>query len=171
MNISKNTRRVCVMGLMLAVVAAVSWLEHTLPQPPFLPPNFRFGLSNIIVMYCFFFTGRGSAALLNVLKALFVVFMRGPFAGVMSFCGGMAAILVLLLLTSLFGGGLSYTAAGICGALAHNLGQLAAALVIVRTNIFLAYLPVLLVAGVVTGAATGILLKAAIPLLDRIQRL
>ena len=171
MNISGKTRHICMMGLMLAVVAAISWLEHALPQPPFLPPGFRFGLSNIVVMYCFFFKGRGSAALLNVLKSLLVVFMRGPFAGAMSFCGGMAAILTLLLLTLLFGGGLSYMAAGICGAVAHNLGQLAAASAVVRTNIFLAYLPILLVAGVVTGAVTGILLKAAIPLLDRIQKL
>ncbi|MCL2034627.1 MAG: Gx transporter family protein [Oscillospiraceae bacterium] len=171
MNIKENTRRVCVTGLMLAMIAAVSWLEHTLPQPLFLPPNFRLGLSNIIVMYCFFFMGRGSAALLNVLKALAVLLFRGPFAGAMSFCGGMAAILALLLLNLLFGAGLSYTAAGICGALAHNLGQLAAASVIVRTNIFLAYLPSLLIAGAVTGAVTGIMLKAAIPLLDKIRRL
>ena len=171
MNIKENTRRVCVTGLMLAMAIAVSWLEHTLPQPPFLPPNIRLGLSNIIVMYCFFFMGRKSAALLNVLKAVFVLLTRGPFAGAMSFCGGMAAILAMLLLTLMFGTGLTYTAAGICGALAHNLGQLAAASAIVRTNIFLAYLPGLLLAGAVTGAVTGILLKAAIPLLSRIQRL
>jgi heptaprenyl diphosphate synthase len=93
MNISEKARKAALMGLLLAVAVALSWCEQALPPLPFLPPNFRYGLGNIAVMYCFFSVGKGSAATLNALKSLFVALTRGPFAGVMSLCGGMAAIL------------------------------------------------------------------------------
>lgn len=153
--------------MLLAAAAALSWLEHSLPPLPFLPPHFRLGVSNVVTMYCFFYVGKKSAASLNALKALFVVFTRGAFAGALSFCGGMAAILALVLLSFLLKSRLSYLLAGVAGALAHNLGQLAAASVAVRANILPAYLPALLVAGVVTGSFTGALLKTTLGIINK----
>lgn len=156
------------MGIMLALVMVLSWFEHMLPQLPVLPPNFKFGLSNIVTMYCFFFVGKGSAVTLGVLKSLFVMFMRGPFAGILSFTGGMLSILVLILLISIFGKKISYVAASICGATMHNLGQIAAASLIVKTDIVFVYLPVLLIMGIIMGSITGILLKIVMPMLQKI---
>ncbi|HCE61980.1 MAG TPA: heptaprenyl diphosphate synthase, partial [Clostridiales bacterium] len=42
------------------------------------------------------------------------------------------------------------------GAMGHNLGQMAAAVLISRTSAILYYLPVLLVSGIVTGIFTGL---------------
>jgi heptaprenyl diphosphate synthase len=170
MNISEKARKAALMGILLAVAIALSWCEQVLPPLPFLPPNFRYGLGNIAVMYCFFQVGKGGAATLNTLKSLFVVLTRGPFAGAMSFCGGMAAILALVLLTHLLREKLSYIMAGVYSALAHNLGQLAAAAVVVRTNILPAYLPALLAAGVITGALTGTLLRICLASVEKFTK-
>jgi heptaprenyl diphosphate synthase len=159
MNVSEKTRKAALMGILLAAAVALSWCEQALPPLPMLPPNFRYGLANVAVMYCFFQVGKGGAATLNVLKSLFVALTRGPFAGAMSLCGGMAAILALVALSAMKRERLTYVMAGVSAALAHNLGQLVAAAAVVRTNILPAYLPGLIVAGVITGALTGTLLR------------
>ena len=44
----------------------------------------------------------------------------------------------------------------VLGAMAHNAGQIAAAVLITRTPSIVAYLPILLVSGILTGLFTGL---------------
>ena len=55
----------------------------------------------------------------------------------------------------------------VCGALAHNIGQLLGASVILSTAVSLYYAPVMLVLGLVMGALTSITLKALLPALGK----
>lgn len=170
-NIGEKTKMVTLTGVMLAVVITLSYLEHMLPQLPFLPPNFRLGLSNVATMYCFFFIGKSPAITLNVLKSLFIALMRGPFAGVLSFSGGMLSIIVLIILTAVFKDRISYIMISIFAAIAHNIGQIAAASFVVKTNILWVYFPVLLIMGIIMGTITGTLLKVIMPLLHKVLKL
>ena len=52
--------------------------------------------------------------------------------------------------------------ASVLGAMLHNLGQLLAAMVIAATPGLIAYLPVLLLSGMVTGLFTGIAAQAVV---------
>ena len=45
------------------------------------------------------------------------------------------------------------------GAVCHNLGQIAVAIIVVETTSILYYVPALLVAGLITGAIIGIISK------------
>jgi heptaprenyl diphosphate synthase len=45
----------------------------------------------------------------------------------------------------------------ICGAIAHNIGQIAVAIVILEEFKIALYLPILLISGAITGAIIGIL--------------
>lgn len=169
MNHLKNgAHRLALMGMMLAMITALSALEHSLPPIPLLPPNVRLGLSNIITMYALFFMGRSSAILLAVLKSLFVLLMRGATASLLSLCGGLMSIAVILLLIAVSQNRLSYLILSIAGAIFHNLGQIIAASFILKTNMVLFYLPVLLVFGILTGSVTGTLLRVVMPMFDRI---
>ena len=56
----------------------------------------------------------------------------------------------------------------VCGALAHNVGQLLGAGVIISSSLSLYYAPVMLVLGLVMGALTSITLKALLPALGRL---
>ncbi|MDR1664989.1 MAG: Gx transporter family protein [Clostridiales bacterium] len=165
MSIKKITR----LGVMLAMVIALSILENMLPPLPLLPPNVKPGLSNIITMYCVFFTGRTQALSLNVLKSFFVFLTRGPVAGLLSLCGGMLSVCVVILLVVIFKEKISYAAVSVLGACAHNLGQYAAvSAVMVSPGLWAYYLPALLISGVVMGTLTGALLKAALPVLGKV---
>ena len=55
----------------------------------------------------------------------------------------------------------------VCGALAHNVGQLLGAGVIISSSLSLYYAPVMLVLGLVMGALTSITLKALLPALGQ----
>jgi heptaprenyl diphosphate synthase len=162
-------KKTAFMGLMLAVILVLAMLEHMLPPLPLLPPNVRFGLSNIVTMYCVFFIGRPQAVTLNILKSFFVLLTRGPLAGLLSLSGGMLSILVIILLVWVFKEKISYAAISIAGACAHNLGQYAVVSLILDAPYLVYYLPVLLGAGVATGLVTGALLVAVMPLVKGLK--
>jgi len=166
-SIQHKTKQLAVLGMLLAIIAVLSWLEHMLPPLPALPPNIRLGLSNVVTMYALFFLGRGPAFTLTVLKSLFVLLTRGATAGLMSLCGGLFSITVILLLSLLRGGRISYLLLSVAGAIAHNIGQIVIASFLLGVNLVLYYLPVLILFGVLMGSVTGMLLRVVLPLFEK----
>jgi heptaprenyl diphosphate synthase len=165
-----KTKKIVFLGLMLAIIIVLSALEHMLPPLPLLPPNVRIGLSNIVTMYCVLFVSRTSAVTLNLLKSLFVLLTRGPIAGLLSLCGGMLSIFVIILLIVIFRDRISYVTISVAGACFHNLGQYAAVSFLLASPYLMYYLPVLIVSGVAVGFLTGALLKLTLPALHSIPR-
>ncbi|MCL2665296.1 MAG: Gx transporter family protein [Defluviitaleaceae bacterium] len=151
-------KKITLTGILLAMTVALAAFEHTLPPVPFFPPGAKLGLSNIVVMYGVFFCGRADAVFLAAGKAAFVFVIRGTVASLLSFCGGFLSVGIIILLVVIFGKKISYIAVSVAGALAHNIGQLAACAALLRTAGLIFYLPLLTVFGVFTGAATGLLL-------------
>ena len=155
--------QVAFMGLLFALAIALSVLESWLPA--FIAvPGIKLGLSNIVVMYCVFLLGASGAFTLAVLKALFVLFTRGLIAAALSGAGGAASICVMLLLISMQKHTASYSLISMAGAVAHNMGQLALAALLLGTGrIMLYYLPVLFFSGLIMGMLTAVLLRAVMP--------
>lgn len=156
------------LSLMLTLMIVLSALEHMLPPLPLLPPSVKLGLANIVTMYCVFFVKKTEAIGLNVLKSFFVFLTRGPMAGLLSFCGGMMSIGIIILLVIAFKSKISYITLSISGAVAHNLGQLAAVSFILDVSYLYYYLPVLLVSGVLMGIITGTVLKVIMPVFGNV---
>ena len=152
------------MGLLFALAMALSFLESLLPALPMLPPGIRLGLSNIITMYALFVLGPVSGYTIAVLKSLFVLLTRGAVAAAMS-----ASVTVMLLLSLLPGIRRQYLLLSVFGGAAHNVGQLIAARFIISNQYVWYYLPVLLAAGLLMGAITGMALRVVMPYLDRLS--
>ena len=140
-----KVKRLALMGLLFALAMALSFLESLLPALPMLPPGIRLGLSNIVTMYALFALGPVSGYTIAVLKSLFVLLSLLP------------GIRRQYLLLSVFGGA------------AHNVGQLIAARFIISNQYVWYYLPVLLAAGLLMGAITGMALRVVMPYLDRLS--
>lgn len=156
-------RYAALMGLLFALAGALNTLENLLSA--FLPAGMRVGLSNIVIMAAILCINLPSAAALVLLKAVLVLFTRGLTAGVMSLCGSTAAFLVTALLFRRTR--CSYILISVLGAIAHSVGQLCAAAVILGTAYTFAYAPVLIFASVGTGIFTGVVLKAMFPILQK----
>lgn len=168
-NITAKTKKLATLAMMLAMVLTLSALEAMLPPLPLLPPGVRLGLSNIITMYALFFVGKRAAFSLCVLKSAFVAILRGVVAAALSLCGGVCALLILILLCAVFKDRISYLLLSVAGAIMHNIGQIAMAAVLLGSAAVLLYLPVLLISGVIMGMVTGALLRVVMPLFARIQ--
>ena len=105
--------------------------------------------------------------MLDVLKALFVFLVSGFTAGFLSLCGGLLSLLVMWVLYYLLPVRPTWFILSVCGALAHNIGQLLGAGVIISSSLSFYYAPVMLVLGLVMGALTSITLKALLPALGK----
>jgi heptaprenyl diphosphate synthase len=159
------------MGTMLSLAVILIFLERMLPPLPMLPPQFsKIGLSNVIVMYIFFFVGKKEAFAMGALKAFFNLLLRGPIAGLLSLCGGLFSIAVMYLLWRLFKDRVSYISLSVAGAVGHNTAQLfAACLLLQNWALFMFYLPILLIAGAIFGTVTGLSLRVIMPVFKKIH--
>ena len=169
MNVSRKTLQLARTAMLCAVAIALSAAESIFPPLPFLPPGAKPGFSNLAAMLAASGMGIGPALSVAVCKALFAGLTRGISAGLLSFCGGILSTIVTFLL--LRGKKLVYVGIGVAGAAAHNLGQLAAAALLL-TPAILGYLPWLMLFAAITGTLTGLLFgllepRMSVMLLDR----
>lgn len=163
-----KTQILVLTALMFAAALVLSIVESMLPPLPIPVPGVKFGLSNIAVMYALFLFGWRQAYAIAVLKGLFALSTRGVVAGALSLTGGVLSITVMLLLLLVLGRRISYTGVSIFGAVFHNVGQfLVIALIYTGMNV-IAFLPVLLISGVVAGIITATLLRFILPAFQRL---
>ena len=163
----QKAREVALTGMLFALSMALSFFESAITPLLGLMPAMKLGLSNIVVMYAILFLRRRTAFCLVILKALFAFLTRGTTAGFLSLCGGTLSFLVFCLLLALPVSVTGYIFS-VSGALAHNVGQLLGAAVILSDKMAIAYAPVLLVVGLVVGSLTYSVSHALFPALERV---
>lgn len=151
--------------LSLALLTAISLVlfivENQIPAP--VPaPGVKLGLGNIIVVCVLFLYGRREALAVLLAKLLLSALLTGNLgalaysaAGGLLSWGGMCLLRPLLRQRQLW-------VASVLGAMLHNLGQLLAAMLIAAAPGLMAYLPVLLLSGMVTGLFTGLAAQAVV---------
>ena len=162
-----KARKIALWGVLSALAIVFSALE-SLFELPFLPPGAKPGLSNIVTVSSAMLFGAGGALYITVIKALFALFTRGTTAFFLSLAGGVLSSLVTVLLLkiktpfSLYG-------ISLLGAVTHNLGQTAAAVLLIGTGVLWAYFPILLVFALVSGTVTGVALQALAPYIENVK--
>lgn len=164
-----NTTQVMVLSaLIFATAIVLSILENMLPPIVVAVPGIKFGLSNIAVMYALFFLGKKQAYTIAILKGFFAFATRGAIAGLLSLTGGILSLTVMVILILLFKEKISYLITSIFGAMFHNIGQFIVIAIIYTGMNMLAYLPILLISGLVAGIVTSTLLKFILPAFKRL---
>ena len=163
-----KTQIMVLTSLIFATALVLSIIENTLPPLPIAVPGVKFGLSNIAVMYALFFLGKKQAYAIAILKAFFVFITRGAIAAALSLCGGILSLTVMVLLLLFFKERITYFILSIFGAVFHNVGQFIVILILYTGMNIWAYLPLLLISGVIAGMVTSTLLKFILPALKRL---
>lgn len=165
----KKTVSMVVLAMFFAVAMVLSYIEHLLPPIPMLPPGVKLGLSNIVVMYCLFFLGTKKAVFLAVLKSGFVLFTRGVVAMLLSFSGGIASVMVMAAIIMMCKGKCSALTVSVAGGITHNIGQFIVVSIMFSNFFVLAYLPILILSGIVSGVITSVLLKSMLPIAKKLN--
>ena len=151
---NNSTGRITRLALLTAIALTIFMVEAQIPTP--LPiPGVKLGLANIVTVWVMFTFGARDAGMV-----LFAhIFLGAVFSGQMSTIlysggGGFLAWCVLVLLSGMLGSRQIWLASPI-SAIFHNLGQLMVAAGVMKTWAVMAYLPYLMISGVVSGLFTG----------------
>ena len=150
-----KVKKMVLLALFTAIALTIFMIEAQIP--PLVPiPGVKLGLANIVTVFVVFaFRGRDGAAVLFVRIFLGAVF-AGNFSTILySAAGGFCAIAVTVGMKKLLTTRQLWVA-GALGAMAHNIGQMAAAVAISQTPSLVIYLPLLLAIAIVTGSLTGL---------------
>ena len=149
-----SLRHLTYMAVLTAVALTIFVIEAQLPALAPIP-GIKLGLANIVTAYAVFALGPGQAAGILLARILLGSLFAGGMTIFYSLAGGLCCYLVTLVLYKLVGGKQIWVCS-VMGAMAHNAGQIAVAVAITRTPGVLAYLPILLVSGILTGLFTGL---------------
>lgn len=152
--------KVAYLGIFLALALICSYVESLIPFY-FGIPGVKLGLTNVVIVLLLYCVGTKEAFCVSVLRIVLAGFLFGNMFSILySLAGGVLSFLVMVLLKRT--GKFSVLPVSVSGGIFHNIGQIAmAALVVENYNIFY-YLPVLLIAGFVTGFLIGIAAKETI---------
>ena len=157
----KKTQRLCALSLTVAAAMLLSFIEAQLPSFTVVP-GIKAGLANIAVIFALYRFGAKEAIAVSLVRVLMMSLLFGSFVGMLYGLAGATVSIALMFLLKRFS---LFTPIGVsvAGGVAHNVGQIAVACILLRTSAIAYYLPVLVisgtVAGIVTGVASGILVK------------
>ena len=161
-----KTKKLTLMALLTAIALTIFMAEAQIPNP--IPiPGIKLGLANIVTVYAMFVLGPADTLMILVSR----VFLGSVFSGQMmtflySLSGGLLCYVAMLFLRLVLTKDQIWVCSCIGGA-CHNLGQLAAAMLVLRTTVVVFYLPHLVLAGLCAGLFTGLCAQFLIRRLDQ----
>ncbi|WP_350454869.1 Gx transporter family protein [Slackia heliotrinireducens] len=149
-------------GVLAAFALLLSYVETFVPIPI---PGVKLGLANIVVLVALVRYDTKSAFFVAMVKVLAAGFLFGsPIMMAYSVAGTLLAFAAMALLIRVPGLHLAVVSAA--GGMLHNVGQLAVASVLLGTPLVWYSLPILLVAGCLTGTVSGLLANQAVQALE-----
>lgn len=147
--------KVAYFGVFTALALIFSYVETLIPIS-FGIPGVKLGLANLLTMIALYKLGTKEAYLLSVVRVVLAGFLFGNlFAILYSLAGGLLSVTMMVLFKR--SDRFSVYGVSMAGGVFHNVGQLFMAMLVVESLTIAGYLPVLLVAGLVTGLVIGII--------------
>jgi heptaprenyl diphosphate synthase len=146
--------KVAQFGVILALALIFSYVESLVPISLGIP-GVKLGLANLVIVIALYNMEIKEVYILSIFRVVLSGFIFGNgFAILYALAGAILSLTVMALLkkTDKF----SVMGVSIAGGVSHNIGQLIVAVVVVHTFSITYYMPVLLIAGLVTGLLIGI---------------
>ena len=150
-----KTKKITRLALLTAIALTIFLVEAQIPA--LVPiPGIKLGLANIVTVFAVFAIGSREGAAVLLCRIFLGAVFAGNFSTILySAAGGFCAIAVTVGMKKLLTTRQLWVA-GALGAMAHNIGQMAAAVAISQTPSLVIYLPLLLAIAIVTGSLTGL---------------
>lgn len=147
-------KKVAFLGVFLALALIFSYVESLIPAF-FGVPGMKLGLANIVMVILLFCMGPKAAYGVSVARVILAGFLfANLYSIIYSMAGAMLSLTLMVLLKRT--GRFQIVTVSAVGGIAHNVGQLIVAVLVVENYRVLGYLPALLAAGLITGILIGI---------------
>lgn len=162
-----NTKKLVFLSLLVAQAMVLSWLESMIPFAPGIP-GAKLGLANIVTLLALSTLDFKSCFTIVLMRTSLTAFLFGTVSSLLySLSGGLLSLIVMALVLKLLPKSFSLMAVSIIGAIAHNLGQLLMAALVIENMNILYYLPFLMLLAIPTGLFVGIVTRYLLPYLRR----
>ena len=146
-------RRVAVSALFASLALIFSYIEAILPFAPGIP-GIKLGIANLVVIIAMYRLDLRYALVINLVRIFLAGFMfNGLYGALYSLCGCLVSYIVMCILFK--SDRFSVIGVSIGGGVAHNIGQLCIAAVLVSSPQIFYYLPVLILSGTLSGILIG----------------
>jgi len=153
-----KTRKITMLAIIISQALVLHYIEGFIPV---LAPGAKLGLANIMTMVTLALFGFKEAMIVVIIRSVLGPLLGGSITGILySLSGGILSGLVMSVLYLNFPSYFSLMGISTAGAVFHNIGQLLTASWIFGTlGILYTYLPVLMLAAVVTGYFNGLVTR------------
>lgn len=152
-----STRRMAIIGMLVAQALVLQAIDRLIPNP--IPvPGIKLGLANIVTLFSLVIFDFRAALSIIILRVVLGSVLLGTFlsAGIfMSLSGALASGCLMALLLRFFPY-MSLIGVSIAGSVAHCIGQLIIAALLINYSGIFYYLPIMLILSVPTGFLTGL---------------
>ena len=150
---SPVARRVAISALFASLALIFSYIEAILPAAPGIP-GIKLGIANLVVIIAMYRLSSRYALTINLIRIFLAGFMfSGLYGAIYSLCGCILSFAVMCLLKK--SDAFSVVGVSMGGGVAHNIGQLCIAAILVSSPQIFYYLPVLIISGTVSGILIG----------------
>lgn len=149
-----KAKRITLLGVLTAVAFALSFLESFIDLS-FLAPGVKIGLANAVTVVLLYRRRYADAALVGIAR---VILSAAAFGSVITFCYSLFGFILSFAIMAAVSriNNVSPFLISVAGGIFHNIGQALAALIFYGKAL-VAYLPVLLLFGCISGALIGVL--------------
>lgn len=155
MDLHNKWKKTAYLGVFLAAAMICSYIETLIPIN-FGIPGIKLGLANIVVLLMLYLVGAKEAFAVSMVRVVLTGLLFGNiFSVVYSLSGAILSFIVMVLLKKT--DRLLCVSVSTAGGISHNIGQLLAASLMIHDFHVMFYVPVLLIAGLITGLAIGFL--------------
>ena len=151
---SSLNKRIAYCGVFTALAMIFSYVEFLIPISLGVP-GVKLGIANIAIIAVLYVVGSKEAVIVNLLRITLTGILFGNlYSFLFSLSGGILSLLVMILLkkSKLF----STLGISVAGAVAHNAGQIIAAVLLLENGDIAYYYPVLAITRIITGVVIGI---------------
>ena len=146
---------VALYGMLASVALVMGYIESLIPIP-YPVYGMKIGLANIVIVWVLYAMNIKAAGTISLVRILLAGFLFGNLYSIIFSLAGAGlslAIMWLLKKTEKF----TIVGVSIAGGVCHNLGQIIVAVIVLENIRIASIFPFLMVSGVVSGIAIGLL--------------
>lgn len=147
-------KKIALYGVLTALTLLLGFVESLIPVVVAIP-GIKLGLANMVIVFILYTMHPKDAVLVSVVRVLLAGFLFSGISGILySLLGTLFSLLTMSVLKK--SNRFSIIGVSICGGVAHNIGQMIIAAFVTSLQTISFYIPILIIAGMVTGTLIGI---------------
>lgn len=162
-----ETEKLTNFALFISLSIVLSIFEMMIPVN-FILPGLKLGLGNLLLVILLDYYSFTELFIFQLIKISITTFILGLFSVYLfSLSGGMFALVIMYSMRKLFKTKITTYTLSMCGAIAHNFGQIVFAIIALKSPELVSYIPFLVIFGSVTGFALGYVIEQIKPFIAR----